>query len=78
MMAVEALQKENAFQIESQYTCTAVNTSKALQEWWKQPTTNEEQLSWFGQVLIVHLKVCFPCKYKSTVLRRERIWGCYQ
>ena len=78
MMAVEAIQKEDAFQIESQYTCAAVNTSKALHEWWKQPTTNKEQLSWFAHVLIVRLKACFPCKYKSTVLRRERMWGCYQ
>ena len=78
MMAVEAIQKEDAFQIESQYTCAAVNTSKALHEWWKQPTTNKEQLSWFAHVLIVRLKACFLCKYKSTVLRRERMWGCYQ
>ena len=28
MTAVEAKQKEDAFQIESQYTCAAVNTSK--------------------------------------------------
>ena len=77
MMAVEVIQKEDAFQIESQYTCAAVNTSKALHEWWKQPTTNKERLSWFAHVL-VRLKACFPCKYKSTVLRRERMWGCYQ
>lgn len=54
MMAVEAIQKEDAFQIESQYTCAAVNTS-ALHEWWKQPTTNKEQLSWFAHILIVRL-----------------------
>ena len=37
MMAVEAIQKEDAFQIESQYTCAAVNTSKVLHEWWNSP-----------------------------------------
>ena len=72
-MAVEAIHKQDAIKIESQYTCAALETSQVLHEWREQSTTNKEQLSWFTHVLIVHLKLSvFSLQvYKSTVLRKN-------
>ena len=77
MTAVEAVQTEEQFKVASDYTCAAKKTSLTLQEWWKQSTTNMEQLTWFAHVLIVRLKACFASKCSSMALKRTRMWGCY-
>ena len=40
MTAVQAVQKDEVFQVESEYTSAALNTSLALQKWWKQSSAN--------------------------------------
>ena len=61
MMAdpVEAIQKEDAFQIESQYTCAAVNTSKALHEWWNSPLQIKNSFHGFAMFLLYTSKRVF-------------------
>lgn len=77
MMAVEAVQKDEVFKVESEYTSAALKTSVALQEWWKQSEANHMKLSSFAHILIVRLRACFPCKHKSLQLKKERMWGAY-
>ena len=64
--AVKAVITDETFQVESEYTCAAVKTSQALQEWWLE-SENREQLSWFAHILIVRLQTCFCCKHSTNV-----------
>ena len=77
MTAVEAVQKDEVFQVESDYTSAALKTSLALQEWQKQSSANYMKLSSFAHILIVRLRACFPCNHTSLQLRKERMWGAY-
>ena len=44
MMAVQAVQKDEVFQVESEYTSAALKTSLSLQEWRKQSAANHMKL----------------------------------
>ena len=77
MTAVQAVQKDEVFQVESEYTSAALKTSLSLQEWRKQSAANHMKLSSFAHILIVRLRACFPCNHTSLQLRKERMWGAY-
>ena len=62
------------FQVESEYTCAAVKTSQALQEWWLE-SENREHLSWFAHILIVRLQTCFCCKHST---KKQKMWRSFQ
>ena len=68
---------DDAFKVESEYTCAAIKTSLTLKEWWTQSNSNEEHLSWFAHILVVRLQACFPCKHSTVALKRERMWKSY-
>ena len=72
MKAVEALKLEEMFQVESNYTSTALKTSLALEEWWKRSKSNYQRLSSFSLVLSVRLGACFASKWSGHSAADER------
>ena len=69
---------DETFQVELEYTCAAVKTSQALQEWWLE-FENREHLSWFAHILIVRLQTCFCCKHSTNVaLKKQKMWRSFQ
>ena len=75
--AVLAIQTDEAFQLESEFTCAALKTSQTLEAWRKMCPVNEEKLSKSAHILVVRLQACFVCKKKDMTSRKERMWRSY-
>lgn len=74
--AVQAVLKDEGFDIDSLHARTALSTASLLQEWCRDDS-NREKLGKFALVLVVRLRACFSTKHTSPRLQRERMWAAY-
>lgn len=74
--AVQAVLKDEGFQVESLHAETALKTASLVLEWGREPE-NREKLEVFSHVLVVRLRACFTSKRTTAQLQRERMWGAY-
>ena len=71
MTAVQAVQKDKVFQVESEYTSAALKTSLSLQEWRKKSAVNHMSLSLsgcFSDRLTRALKLLRYCRHLLLAL----------
>ena len=76
MTAVEAVQKDEVFKVESEYTSAALKTSVALQEWWKQSEANHMKLSSFAHILIVRFEGMLSMQAQKSAAQVRENMGC--
>lgn len=66
---------DEIFEVRSEYMSAALKMTLSLEGWWKQSPANHQNLSSFAHILVVGLKVCFPCRHSTMQLKKERMQG---
>ena len=73
--SLDAIQVEEFFEIDSEYTSAALKMATALQVWQKECSDDHSKMSWFAHMLTVRLGACFLCCCHTRQLRREKKCG---